>query len=476
MNHSELSERYSALEHSLSEYESSDTEPGIEQRKQQLSSKFLKLGLVSILVFSLLSYLLAYIFMQSQEISRAGDYVHSQVCKVARIISAKKGVDRDRALDAVVALSRDRMPNLISLKLLDERGRTVKRSGSMKDLNVALDGITLTVLEPVRPVSSLLLNPDFMLALITNDYPDLVLANLVSLQNKRATVLVALDNSEGFAMQRLSSMLVLIVALLSSSIAFRWLYGVFLRSLDTIDRQELKLNRQISKLSNLLELNKSMQRSIRSASARAVELNEQFLRRTGADLHDGPAQMIGFSVMRLNMAIEKDESNLISPEFHAIKQALEESLEEIRGISSGLVLPQLESMSLEQCMNKVVLLHTSAHPTEVEEVYNNLEHEIPLPIKICAYRMVQEGLNNALRHGKAEKCRLKVGVSNGVLQIILKDDGVGFRKSQLTNDGKHLGLIGLKDRIESLGGKLGVDSKLGVGTTLRLIITLDTVN
>jgi len=476
MNHSELSERYSALEHSLSEYESSDTEAGIEQRKQQLSSKFLKLGLVSVLLFSFIGFFLVYAYMQSQELTRTSQYVHSQVSKVARIISAKKGVEPDRALEAMVALSKDRMPNLKGIRLLDERGKTLKESGLKDDFNVSVNDLSLSVLEPVTSISPSLVNPKIFLALITNDYPNVAVANLVSLQNKRTTVLVAIDNDEGFAMHRLSAMLVLFVALVFSSITFRWLYSVFLRSLDTIDRQELKLNRQISKLSNLLELNKSMQRSIRSASARAVELNEQFLRRTGADLHDGPAQMIGFSVMRLNMAIEKDESNLISPEFHAIKQALEESLEEIRGISSGLVLPQLESMSLEQCMNKVVLLHTSAHPTEVEEVYNDVEHEIPLPIKICAYRMVQEGLNNALRHGKAEKCRLKVGVNNRVLQIILKDDGVGFRKSQLTNDGKHLGLIGLKDRIESLGGKLSVDSELGVGTTLRLIIALDTVS
>ena len=99
-----------------------------------------------------------------------------------------------------------------------------------------------------------------------------------------------------------------------------------------------------------------------------------------------------------------------------------------------------------------------------------------MPIKICAYRMVQEGLNNAHRHGEAEECTLTVGVKNNVLQISLKDDGKGFRKSQLTNDGKHLGLIGLKDRIESLGGKLSINSELGTGTTLKLIIALDQVN
>ena len=253
---------------------------------------------------------------------------------------------------------------------------------------------------------------------------------------------------------------------------FSLLYITFLRGIRTIDEQEGILNQQISSLSNLLAINKSMQRSMRTASARAVELNEQFLRRTGADLHDGPAQMIGFSVMRLNQTLEKDESGLIGQEFHAIKQALEESLEEIRGISSGLVLPELETMTLEQCMRKVVLLHTSSHEVEVAEFYPKGDTDIPLPIKICAYRFVQEGLNNASRHGKAERCRLTVDVKNDTLNISLKDNGAGFRKSRLSNDGKHLGLMGLKDRIESLGGKLVINSELGVGTSLKLSLSL----
>ena len=119
------------------------------------------------------------------------------------------------------------------------------------------------------------------------------------------------------------------------------------------------------------------------------------------------------------------------------------------------------------------MLHTAAHPTEVEEIYSDINHDVALPIKICAYRMVQEGLNNAHRHGQARLCRLKVFVKNDVLQIVLKDNGIGFRKSQLANDGKHLGLIGLKDRIESLGGKLSINSELGVGTSLKLSISLN---
>jgi len=265
---------------------------------------------------------------------------------------------------------------------------------------------------------------------------------------------------------------VLIFAFLCSITLFLALYYTFRRGIKTIEQQEERLNHQISRLSNLLLLNKNMQKSMKTASARAVELNEQFLRRVGADLHDGPAQMIGFAVLRLNQVSKQEGAKLFGHEFHAVREALDESLEEIRGISSGLVLPELESMSLEECLRKVVTLHGAKSKAEVTQYYQELPNNIPLPIKICAYRFIQEGLNNAHRHGDARKCRLSAYVTDGELLISLKDNGVGFRKSKLQQGGAHLGLVGLKDRVESLGGKFSINSELGVGTALKLSISL----
>lgn len=260
--------------------------------------------------------------------------------------------------------------------------------------------------------------------------------------------------------------------LLGNLILFGFLYLIFRNGVLTIERQEQRLNQQISRLSSLLAANKSLQKSMKTASARAVELNEQFLRRVGADLHDGPAQMIGYSVLRLNQISNKEEAQALGHEFHAIKEALDESLDEIRGISSGLVLPELESMSLEQCLRKVVALHGAKSNTEVAQYYTNLDQDIALPVKITAYRFVQEGLNNAHRHGQAEKCRISAHVKNGDLHLSLKDNGMGFRMSQLQKRGGHLGLLGLKDRVESLGGKFSINSELGIGTALKLVISL----
>ena len=193
-------------------------------------------------------------------------------------------------------------------------------------------------------------------------------------------------------------------------------------------------------------------------------------------MHDGPAQSIGFAILRLDRVSEDDQSKQFNPDFHEVKQALDSALDEIRGISSGLVLPELEHMTLTQSLQQVVVRHSVNSSTQVSEYYQDLPDHIPLPIKICAYRFVQEGLNNAHRHGQAEKCRVTAHVKNDVLHLSLKDNGMGFRKSELTSEGGHLGLMGLKDRVESLGGDFTINSELGVGTAIKVSMALADAN
>jgi len=232
------------------------------------------------------------------------------------------------------------------------------------------------------------------------------------------------------------------------------------------------LNEKVIKLSKIINKNKQLQRNMKSASGRAVELNERFLRKVGADLHDGPAQSIGYALLKLNQIKGKPIAKELGHEFPGIIASLDDSLNEIRGISSGLVLPELEQMTLEEAIHKVIDRHIDNTETEVSEIYTNLPDKVALPIKICAYRLVQEGLNNAYKHGKANKCRFLAQVSGSTLTLTLKDNGSGFRKSTLNTDGGHLGLAGLQDRIESLGGTISIKSELGTGTAIKVTIEL----
>lgn len=304
------------------------------------------------------------------------------------------------------------------------------------------------------------------------DVPITVLIAFGSSNNQNRSVLKLLKNYDSeLDSARRSAYRILWYILVGNLVLFLVLFFGFRSGLQTIEKQELALIDQVEKLSNSLATNRSLQRSMKTASSRAVELNEQFLRRVGSDLHDGPAQNLGYAILRLDQIAKRPENSDISSDFPTILKALNDSIEEIRGISSGLVMPELQELTLEEAMQRVVLRHGMISGMQVAERYSNLPKDnVSLPIKITAYRFVQEGLNNAFRHGKADKAKLTVRVSKGKLKISLKDNGSGFRQSQIKESGGHLGLLGLKDRIESLGGDFSIDSELGSGTTIRLIM------
>ena len=236
---------------------------------------------------------------------------------------------------------------------------------------------------------------------------------------------------------------------------------------------EMAIGAQIDQLEDLLSQAKSHQRAMRSASSHAVQLNEQFLRRIGSDLHDGPAQSISYAILRLRSFQERPAMKELGHEYYVLIESLETALNELRGLSHGLVLPELAKMTLEQSLRKVTRLHRTKHVSEdIEEHYVNLEQEIDLGIKICAYRFVQEGLNNATEHGQPDRVRVSAVINDGVLRVSLKDDGMGFRLSKLEDDHGRLGLKGLRDRIESLGGRFNIASVVGSGVALKLTIPL----
>ncbi|MFC2031232.1 sensor histidine kinase, partial [Chloroflexota bacterium] len=88
-------------------------------------------------------------------------------------------------------------------------------------------------------------------------------------------------------------------------------------------------------------------------------------------------------------------------------------------------------------------------------------------VEIGTYRIVQEALNNAVKHSDAQSVEIDTRFADGMLHIAVRDDGSGFPVDEAPRDGgKHAGLIGMTERARSLGGRLFVASVLGQGTTV----------
>ncbi len=245
-----------------------------------------------------------------------------------------------------------------------------------------------------------------------------------------------------------------------------------------INRQQSELNNRVSQLTSALAQNEELYDRVRRATNNATTLNEHFLRRIGAELHDGPAQDISLALLRLDRVAERltspDEKTggASESDLEAIQRSLRHALQEVRATASGVGLPQIDTLTLADTLARAVHTHERKTNTSVTLNANCLPAQVPLPIKIAVYRFVQEALNNAFYHAGGAGQQVAAKYNLGLLSIEVCDDGPGFDISQLKNLEQHLGLAGMRDRIESLEGMFRIESAPGQGTRVvaRLLI------
>lgn len=254
---------------------------------------------------------------------------------------------------------------------------------------------------------------------------------------------------------------------------FVLLSAIVLRGSRTIERQRHDLKQRVEELSHSLSQNEALRDRVQRATQRATTLNEGYLRRIGADLHDGPAQLLAYAALRLDgealrRSTRSDETS--RNEIVAIKASLDEAMQEIRTICSGLVLPQIEGASLPDILKEAIRAHRMRTGTSVDlSVSASPEHLSPAA-KICIYRFVQEGLNNAYRHAGGIGQAVCQRSEGGIVIVEVTDGGSGFDLTQVRPSS--LGLAGLRERVESLGGTFEITSS-ETGTVLRMTTSIE---
>ncbi len=211
-----------------------------------------------------------------------------------------------------------------------------------------------------------------------------------------------------------------------------------------------------------------LRHQIDDSQRRLVEINDLVLRRVGVELHDGPAQLISFALLRLDgLQPEKVAPDGHSPssDLERIRGALQEALAEIRCMAAGLTLPELDRVPPADVLRLAVRGHERRTATSVACEMEGLPEQLPPSINSCLYRFAQEALNNAYRHAGGRGQTVLARCRRGTIEVEVADTGPGFEPGS-GNVGGRLGLLGMHERVTSLGGTLEVDSRPGFGTRL----------
>lgn len=235
-----------------------------------------------------------------------------------------------------------------------------------------------------------------------------------------------------------------------------------------IQRQQVSLQLRLLEQTRLRVSNAALHRKINTATQEFSRINELTLRRIGADLHDGPAQLLTLILIRLDDLAEHCDT-LDQESLETIRGAATDALREVRDLSRGLALPEINDLTLTQELHLVAQRHEQRTGSKVQLNVSPLPDSAPLPVKLCLYRFVQETLNNAYRHAQGKDQAIIAHHFDGTLLVTVKDGGPGMAADALLVDGhgrNRLGLAGLRYRVESLGGVFRIQSSPDTGTAV----------
>jgi len=235
-----------------------------------------------------------------------------------------------------------------------------------------------------------------------------------------------------------------------------------------IERQREQVKAQLVESLRLSKHNEVLRERVAQAAQRSAAQSEKIMQRIGHDLHDGVAQHLSLASLRLGAAGLGP-----SGDAEIVRKSLANAMTELRAISRGLALPDLAMLSLTACAAQAVNDHNKSFGSDATfDDQSDVDVRVPYAAKLCVYRFLQEALANATRHAEATILNVGLVVDGREIEVTVSDNGRGFdQKSQtgLREDGGQ-GLPGLADRAETLNGKIEINSSLGAGTTIRLVL------
>ena len=203
-----------------------------------------------------------------------------------------------------------------------------------------------------------------------------------------------------------------------------------------------------------------------------IEAQEEERKRLSREIHDGPAQMLANVLLRtdlIDLAYHQKGHEAAKKEINELKVMVRNALSEVRRIIYDLRPMALDDLGLIPTLRKYILTTEEYNPTSKInfQIYGE-EQRLQPNFEVAIFRLVQECLTNGTKHGKFSEAWVKIEWLKQKINIIVKDNGVGFDPNIVKE--KSFGLIGMRERVELLNGTMKVISFPGNGTTILFSI------
>jgi signal transduction histidine kinase len=265
-------------------------------------------------------------------------------------------------------------------------------------------------------------------------------------------------------------------------------------SLAEVERGRQELERRVAERTKQVE---EQNRSLASLNAEAARLNAALQQRTAEraallsrvlsaqegerqriarGLHDSTGQSLAAVLLSLELLDEQlpVEPSAVRRSLRRSRELATSTLTELRALIAGLRPALLDDLGLVPALRAFATQRLEEHGVDVRFDVA-LPKQLPPAVEIALFRIVQEALSNIAKHAHARQVTVHLGLQDGQVQTTITDDGVGFDTAQVYADalhGTHVGLLGMRERAELLGGRWQVTSASGAGATVSIIVPL----
>ena len=219
------------------------------------------------------------------------------------------------------------------------------------------------------------------------------------------------------------------------------------------------------------EIRESAER-LRYLSRRLLGVQEEERRHIARELHDEFGQLLATTTLHLQAA-RGATGEAARPHLDECLSVLQQAGEEVRSLALQLRPTMLETAGLDATVRWLAEQHQ--RQTGIATQVEGHAGSVPGDLAIACFRVVQESLTNVVRHARARHVWIELSQSENRVELVVRDDGVGFNVQRTLGQAAargSLGLLGMRERVELFGGTLTVDSASGRGTHLRAVFPL----
>jgi signal transduction histidine kinase len=231
-------------------------------------------------------------------------------------------------------------------------------------------------------------------------------------------------------------------------------------------RQKIKVNELISIQRAQIDKQKiqHLETDIKIQSLEAMVDGQEVERhRIATDLHDSLGGMLSTVKLQFD-ALQYDHKKLAADkDFNKLNRMIDDACSEVRKIARNLKPSALENMGLEAAIRDLINRYQSSGNLEISFHCNKIDGKLSLDSKLHLYRIIQELLNNAIKHSEAGEIDIQLNRQNGHLMLKVEDDGIGFKQDEVEMG---LGLGNIRSRVNVLKGDMSIDSQIDAGTSI----------